>query len=262
MSITSDIHFSTATLLRYAATGIVCTVAPVLLAVFWRKRTYESWVIFIVGFLAYFAAGTVRMMLRMLMFGEGSSLNSSPFLFYLVQGLLSGVCEETARYIAFMYPLRNRTARTVPVMYGLGHDFYESLAVGGFASFHYVLDGIDWNNLGAEEFTRGLDEAGAAKMLEGVAAAADFSFFDSVLVSMDCISVTFIHVALSVIVFKAVQTGDWKRWLLLAIGLHTAGNFLCGYLPLSDTGMHIFSIVEAAVLGWFAYRVYKSLPYA
>ena len=258
----AEIHFTTETLLRYAATGVICTAIPILLAVFWRKRTYESWVVFIVGFLAYFAAGTVRILLRMLMFGDGSFLNSSPFLFYLVQGLLSGLCEETARYSAFKYPLRNRTQRTASIMYGLGHDFYETLAVAGFASFHYVLDGIDWNNLGEAEFTRGLDEAAAKKMLEGVAAAADFSFLDSMLVTLDCISGTVTHIALSVIVFKAVQTGDWKRWLMLAIVLHTMGNFLCGYLPLSDTGMHLFSIVQAAALGWFAYRVYKELPYA
>lgn len=257
-----EIHFTTETLFRYAATGVVLTAVPILLAVFWRKRTYESWVVFIVGFLAYFAAGSVRIILRMLMFDEGSLLNSSPFLFYFVQGLLSGVCEETARYAAFKYPLRNKTERTASVMYGLGHDFYETLAVGGFASFHYVLDGIDWNNLGEAEFTRGLDEAGAKKMLEEVAAAADFSFLDSVLVSLDGISGTFTHVALSVIVFKAVQTSNWKHWLLLAIGLHTMGNFLCGYLPLSNTGMHLFSIVQAAAIGWLAYCVYKELPYA
>lgn len=258
----ADIHFTTGTLLRYAATGIVCTVAPLILAFLWRKRTYESWVVFLAGFLAYFAAGTVRIMLRFFIFREGSVFATDPFAFYLVQGMLSGVCEETARYVTFKYPLRNRTERTTSVMYGLGHDFYESLAVGGFASFHYVLDGIDWNNLGEAEFTRGLNEKAAQKMLEGVAAAADFSFLDSVLVSLDCLAGTFTHVALSVIVFKAVQTGDWKRWLLLAIGLHTAGNFLCGYLPLSSTGMHLFSIIWAAAIGWFAYRVYKELPYA
>ena len=258
----TDIHFTTATLVRYAVTGIVCTIMPLILAFLWRKRTYESWVVFLVGFLAYFAAGTVRLILRFFIFREGSIFATDPFVFYLMQGLLSGVCEETARYAAFRYPLANRTARTASVMYGFGHDFYETLAVAGFASFHYVLDGIDWNNLGEAEFTKGLDEYSANKMLEGVAAAADFSFLDSVLVSLDCLAGTFTHVALSVIVFKAVQTGDRKRWLLLAIGLHTLGNFLCGYLPLSETGMHLFSIFWAVGIGWFAYRVYQKLPYA
>jgi len=258
----ADIRFTTATLVRYAVTGVVCTAVPFLLAYLWRRRTYESWWVFIVGFLAYYAAGTVRFILRYFIFREGSIFATDPFVFYLVQGLLSGVCEETARFIAFKYPLRNKTARTASVMYGLGHDCYETLAVGGFASFHYVLDGIDWNNLGEAEFTKGLDDYSAQKMLEGVAAAADFSFLDSVLVSLDCLAGTFTHVALSVIVFKAVQTGDLKRWLLLAIGLHTLGNFLCGYLPLSDTGMHLFSIFWAVGIGWSAYRVYQKLPYA
>lgn len=258
----ADIRFTTATLVRYAVTGIVCTIMPLILAFMWRKRTFESWWVFIVGFLAYLSAGTVRVILRFFIFREGSVFTTDPFVFYLMQGLLSGVCEETARYVAFRYPLKNKTARTASVMYGFGHDFYETLAVGGFASFHYVLDGIDWNNLGEAEFTKGLDAHSAQKMLEGVAAAADFSFLDSVLVSLDCVAGTFTHVALSVIVFKAVLTGDRKRWLLLAIGLHTAGNFLCGYLPLSSTGMHLFSIFWAAALGWFAYRVYQKLPYA
>ena len=258
----ADIYFTTDTLVRYAFTGIIATITPFLLAYLWRKRTYESWIVFLVGFLAYFAAGTVRVILRAFIFREGSAFATDPFLFYLVQGLLSGVCEESARYIAFKYTLSNKTARTSSVMYGLGHDCYETLAVGGIASFHYILDGIDWNNLGEAEFTKGLDEKAAQKMLEGVAAAADYSTLDTVLVCLDGLAGTFIHVALSVIVFKAVLTGDWKRWLLLAIGLHTLGNFLCGYLPLSDTGMHLFSIVWAAGIGWFAYRVYQKLPYA
>lgn len=259
---TTDIHFTTATLVRYAVTGIVCTIMPLILAYLWRKRTYESWAVFIVGFLTYYAAGTVRLVLRCFIFQEGSIFATDPFVFYLVQGLLSGICEETARYAAFKYPLANRTARTTSVMYGFGHDFYESLAVSGFASFHYVLDGIDWNNLGEAEFTKGLNAQSAQKVLDGVAAAADFSFFDSMLVSLDCLAGTFLHVALSVIVFKAVQTGDWKHWLLLAIGLHTLGNFLCGYLPLSDTGMRLFSIFWSVAISWFAYRMYQKLPYA
>lgn len=258
----SDINFSTGTLLRYAATGIFAAVVPFLLAYLWRKRTNESWLVFLAGFLAYFAAGTVRIILRAFIFREGSAFATDPFLFYLVQGILSGVCEESARYLAFRYPLGNKTARTTSVMYGLGHDCYETIAVGTMASFHYVLDGIDWNNLGEAEFTKGLDEKAARKMLEEVAAAADYSTLDAALVCLDGLAGTFTHIALSVIVFKAVQTGNRKRWLLLAIGLHTLGNFLCGYLPLSDMGMHLFSIFWAMWICWFAYREYQKLPYA
>jgi uncharacterized membrane protein YhfC len=198
----------------------------------------------------------------MLIFHEGSTLSSDPFWFYLVQGLLSGVIEETARYIAFKYPLKNRTERTVPVMYGLGHDWTESAAAGGILSFHYVLDGIDWNNLGAEEFTRGLDDKAAQSMLEGVAELAGRSFQDMLLVNLDSLGGTAAHIALSVIVFKAVQTGNWKRWLLLAIGLHAMSNFLRGYLPLPETPMRLFSLAISAAICFYSYRVYKSLPYA
>ena len=256
-----EIHFSTGTLFRYAATGIICLIVPMILAYFWRKRYDESWLVFLVGFLAYFTGGTVRFIFSSLIFRDGSFFKTNLFFFYLMYGLLSGVCEETARYVAFKYPLRNKTERTSSVMYGLGHDFYESFVIGGLASLHYVLDGIDWNNLGESEFTKGLNEKAAQKMLEDVANAADFSILDCLLVSLDSIAGIVIHVALSVIVFKAVQTCDWKRWLLLAIVLHTLGNFLCGYLPFSDTGIHLFSVFWAIMIGWFTYRLYQKLPY-
>lgn len=259
----TEIYFSSGTILGYALTGAVCIFVPFLLAFLWRRYTGESWLIFIVGVVTYYIVGTVRIMARMLMFGEDSFLRSDKLIYCFSQALLSGVLEETARYVVFRYPLKNRTARTVSVMYGLGHDAFESFAVGGIMSLEYVSYALTCNSKGIGVFLAGLNEEEAADMLESFATLADHSFMNSLLVDADMISGTLFHVAMSVIVFMAVRTEDWKRWLLLAIGIHTLMD-LRQYLVVLGLGMdgaRAVNIVLTGFICWYCCRLYKKLPY-
>lgn len=260
---TTEIYFSSGTILGYALTGAVCIFAPLLLAYIWRRYTGESWLIFIAGAVVYYILGTVRIFARMLMFGEDSFLRSDKLLYCFSQALLSGVLEEVARYITFRYPLKNKTARTVSIMYGLGHDSFESVAVGGIMSLQYVSYALTCNSKGVGIFLEGLNEEETADMLRSFTTLADHSFLNSLLVDADMLSGTFFHVAMSVIVFMAARTGDWKRWLLTAIGIHTLMD-MREYLVVSGMSMdgaRVLNIIMTGLICWFCYRLYKKLPF-
>ena len=259
-----SINISGSTILGYGITGVVSVLLPFVLAVIWKRTTDEKYFAAFVGAFGFFCAATVRILLRAMLLGKSSPLRQSPFAFYLTNALISGILEETARLLCFRYPLKNRTSRSVSVMHGIGHDGFESITVIGISSFQYVSYLSTAKSLGIEAFTKGLPKEEAQNVAEGIASLAGNGFFHSLFVTLGAVSGTALHIALSVLVFAALQQFDWKKLFLLAVGLHTLADILpyfehIGLIP--TEGVVILDIVFAAAVGWIAYKKYQELPY-
>ncbi len=259
-----DIVFSAGTIIGYALTGIVATALPIGLLFFWKKYTGESIFPFFVGIAAYYIAATVRIFMRMPLKVEGSIFQSNKLLYCFAQALLSGVLEETARLIAFRYPLRNRTARSTSVMYGIGHDAYESIILTGITSFQFVIAAIGYNRYGMEGYGVDLNSEEALSLYESTRKLADQSFFESLIFTLDEVSSIAVQIALSVIVFAALQKVDWKKLFFLAVGLHTAMDFFMYFPKLGYISMNaaiLLDIVFDAAIAYYAYKRYQELPF-
>lgn len=260
----TEIHFSTATIISYGLAGVFYILFPFILGYIWRKISGETWFPLIIGLVTFYAAAIVRIMVRALAFGEGSFLRGNSYRFYFWQAVLSGTVEELAKYLAFRYPLKNKTGRTVPVMYGIGHDGMEVVTVVGIGLLHYVFYAIDCNSLGAESFTEGLSAEEAENMLAWLADAADYNILDFIQSLFNNVIGALQQIVWSVFVFTAVQRSE-KKWLFIAIGLHALADMvpILDLLGIFEGGEFVvFDIIELAISGFFAYKVYKELPYA
>ena len=260
----NDITITGSTILGYGITGAVSILLPFVLAVIWKRTSGEKNFAAIVGAFGFFCAATLRIILRAAILGKSSPLRESPFAFYMTNALISGVLEETARLLCFRHPLKNRTSRSVSVMYGIGHDGFESITAVGIVSFQYFSYLSAAKSRGLEAFTEGLTETEAENVLKGIADLADQSFGGSMLVMLGAAAGAALHISLSVIVCSALQQLDWKKLFLLAVGLHTFADILPYFEHtglISRAGVTVLDIILSAAVGWFAYKKYHELPY-
>ena len=194
-----------------------CSV-PVIAFALWRKRTGASFLPLLVSIPAYIFISWMRGIARVFVLND--SIRETPWLFYLLSALLSGLFEEVGRCIVFRYVLRNHTMWRDCVSYGIGHITAETFLISRFPA-----DFID-------------------------ALISAWVFAGDILVSA----------ALSVLVFACVHYAADKRLLLLAIGLHTQMDFFGAFywLGLVDvSGIAFLHLFWALTFSLLAYRVFR-----
>lgn len=260
-----NITVNNSAVMSYAMTGIVSILLPFLLAFLWKRSSNEGYYAAIIGFLGFLAAGTVRILARAMLLNGGSPLKKSALAFYVTNAVISGVLEETSRLLCFKYLLKNKTARSVSVMHGIGHGAYETVVLVGIGSFDYVSYLNTLKSGGVSAFITDLTAEETANTIEWLKAIAGYSFGTGLLATLDSISGVVFHIAMSVIVFAALQQIDWKKLFLLAVGMHIVADIVPYFEFIGAVGMEalrVFNILLIMLFGWIAYRKYQELSYA
>jgi uncharacterized membrane protein YhfC len=114
-----------------ALAGTICLVGPILLAVWWRRRTGAPFAAFRAGALVFFVAQVVLRFPWQIPLAR--RIQSHPELmlrFLIFSALTAGIFEETGRWLGYRYLVRERTPLT-GVMMGLGHGGLESMLLVG-----------------------------------------------------------------------------------------------------------------------------------
>lgn len=149
------------------------------------------------------------------------NLREHIWLFYIVSALLSGIFEEAGRYIVFRYCIPYYDRWTDCVSYGMGHGAVEVFLT------HYTLEN---------------------------------DFYDSLIDGQDFLWSMLFSVTMSILVFSTVHHTDHQKFLLLAIGLHTAADILPAFF-LNDmlTLGESFCSELLFLIGvcYLAYRVFR-----
>ncbi|ATB41480.1 hypothetical protein CYFUS_006946 [Cystobacter fuscus] len=142
-------------------------------------------------------------------------------LWIVALSLSAGLFEETARLIAFKYPLKDFRRWRDAVGFGIGHGGLESVVlVGGMAIIGLInvvaLSRMDPSTLPlpAEQ----LEQVRAAK-----AQVAGLRWWEPLLGAYERVNAMAFHVAMSVLVLQRILR-DQRRWYWLALGLHTLFN--------------------------------------
>lgn len=133
--------------------------------------------------------------------------------------LTAGLCEETARLVAFRSPLKDFRRWKDAVVFGLGHGGLESaVLVGGMAVVGLVnvvvLTRMDPSTLplGPEQ----LEQVRAAQQQ-----VAALRWWEPLLGAYERLGAMVFQVAMSVMVLQRFVRGQ-RRWYWLAVGCHTA----------------------------------------
>lgn len=191
-----------------------------------KKREYLKFFLF--GVLGFFISQIV-LRLPLLTLVQGTSFYQEANLFYpvLVVFLLSlsaALFEEPARYLFLRMARKIPFDTKIPIAYGLGHGGLEALLMVGISYAVMIVTQFDFlSNQDGLVFWAGFER----------------------------ISAMIGHIALSVVVYAAVCTQK-KRYLLLAIALHTLFNFS---IVLDLTGLPI-GLLEIIIFGEALVLVY------
>lgn len=232
---------------------IILTIAVPLGIMFFLARSGGSWKDFLVGAATFivFALILERILhLLILQSGVGAVIQKNIWLYGLYGGLAAGVFEETGRFLAFRFVLRDRTARVTSLAYGIGHGGIEAFLVAGLTMASNLILGLTYAHGGAIP-------SEIIPAIEALLAIPAPTFLWS---GFERLSAIALHMALSVLVFASVHTD--RRWLYpTAILIHAAVNFIAvvvnAYLPIAATELLVLLFIAIAAL-WAA-RVYKNL---
>lgn len=233
---------------------IILTIAVPLGIMLFLARSGGSWKDFLVGAATFivFALILERILhLLILRSGAGVVIQGNIWLYGLYGGLAAGVFEETGRFLAFRFVLRDQTARITSLAYGIGHGGIEAFLVAGLTMASNLILGLTYTHGGAIP-------SEIIPAVEALLAIPAPTFLWS---GFERLSAMALHMALSVLVFASVRTD--RRWLYpAAILIHAAVNFMAvvvnAYLPIAATELLILLLVVIAAL--WAVRVYKNLP--
>lgn len=197
---------------------------PLALGAWLRRRFQVSWLLFGAGAVTFGLSQAVHLPLNEVIFALVGKPNPlSEWATALVLGLTAGLCEETARYVAYRWVLRDLRAWREALMFGAGHGGIEAIVLVG------LVVGAVWLNMtvlqAADLETWGLSAGQAAQLQGQLDAYWGQDWTTPLLAAVERLfSITF-HVGMAVLVLQAVRRRRIGYWVL-GIGLHTALNAL------------------------------------
>ena len=199
--------------------GLTRILCPVLLLIFWRKKTgariLPAIAALLVCFPVFIIAGAIR-----------SGFDHSDWTaFHIQQGLLYGIFEEGSKFLVMRYLLTSYDHRRDAVTYGIGHGAFEEIGAG-MACLNLI----------------GTDRAAHDILWVNLFSAAEGTAF---------------VIAVTVLIFYGIQTGRSRLMLPLAVLLHFISNFAGGALIMS-VSVIIRTLITAGTC-YAAYRCWKAL---
>lgn len=248
------------------------TALPIVLLVWWRRRSHASLTPAVVGLATFLVfAQLLEQVLHYAFLVSDNAVSraiaASPGLYVLYAGLAAGLFEETGRFVAFQYLLRRSNGRETAVTYGLGHGGYECLAVSGTAALSCLLLALLINSGLVPALLDMFSADEAALVTQALEQVASVTPAECLWGAVERASAMLLQLSLSVLVFASVRQPE-RGWLYLAaICLHALADFpAAAYQAGLLTGPGGLAIAElaslaAAVLSaWQARRLWAQLP--
>ena len=199
---------------------------PLALGIWFHRRLKVSWLLFAAGAVTFGLSQAVHMPLNQAIFaliGSPGSDSTPSWVMILILGLTAGLCEETARYAAYRWVLRNVRSWREALMFGAGHGGIESIVMVGLVVGVVLLNmtALQGSDLEAWTVVFGMP-AGLTAQLQGqLDVYWRQDWITPLLAAAERLFTMIFHIGMAVLVLRAVvhsRTGYW----VLALGLHTA----------------------------------------
>ncbi len=237
---------------------IVSMGLPVVLAVlFSRKFKGQLITIFVgAGTFIFFAMILEQLLHAVVLSAAGTALTSNIFLYALYGGLAAALFEETGRYIAMRFFMKNNLNRANALMYGVGHGGVEAIMLMGMVSVNNLVTSTMINSGSINAAMAQLDAATAQLTYEQLTALWQTPAFMFYMGGVERVSALVLQIGLSLFMFRAVRNGR-RNCLLLAFGVHFLVDFLTviasDFLPTLAVEMALV-VISAAVI-WYAVQI-------
>ena len=198
---------------------LIVYLVPLVLWIAWKRRISARVFPLIAGMGAYILISLLRGVARIVVLND--SLKETAWLYYLFSALLSGVFEETGRYIVFRFAMPGYDRKSDCVSYGIGHGAAEVILT------HTLID---------------------------------FTLFDDFITIYDLVTSAAFSVSMSVLVFAAVHYAENKKGLIAAIMLHTVIDFTLVLEYYNIVSFGVVVLIHLAfdiIMCYLAYRVFR-----
>ncbi len=249
-------------------TAVVSIFLPIVLLIMWRKKMKVRIAPFFVGALIFIVFALVLENISHSIFiikdsGLSRFVNGNTWAYVLYGALAAGIFEETGRFVAFKFFMKNNDDKESAVTYGIGHGGIESILVVGFSMLSSIFLISTLNSMGGiDNYVALVPEESQDVVRSSLMSLYTTAPYVYLLGAVERVATIAFHIALSVFVFIAVKRpGKWYFYPA-AILLHT---FLDIFAVLYQRGaitniiiMEAIIIVITLITSYFAYRIYQS----
>lgn len=247
------------------ALTLICSVAiPIGLFVYlWRKRGCDAKPFF-VGVVIMFVFAFILEQI-----GHGVIL-SSPFggvlqdniwLYALYGGIMAALFEESGRWIAFKFFLKNNmNHKDNALMYGAGHGGIEVLYVLLLSMMGNLFMAYMMNSGSIAGMTEGMTAENIAQLEESLRVLSETSPLVYIAAVAERVAAVVLQMSLSVLVWFSVKEGKAGQWLwCMAFLIHMAVDMVAVLLNNYTENILIIEVVVwvmALAAAWFARTIY------
>lgn len=246
---------------------VVSILGPVLLLIVWRLKKKCSLIPAVAGAVTFIVAALILEDIPKYFLFSGTNGVSEYILnhawaYALTGALLAGIFEECGRFITFRWFLGNHTVKETAVTYGIGHGGIECILLLGVGMISNLSLAFAINS-GALTTLIGQLPADQAAAYELIAANLSASTFSLFLWSVwERIFAVLFHIALSVLVFAAVQDKSRIYLFPLAILLHAGLDIFAALYQFGVIGLPVTELlitVLSIACAFFAFRLYRRI---
>ncbi len=184
---------------------------PIALPIIWRKKTHARLLPAAVGAAIFILFVLVLERLLHSVVLKQPAIIGNTVLYVLYAGFAAGIFEETGRWFAFRFLLKKYREREAAITYGIGHGGIEAILITGISMAA---------NLALVVILALNGEAGLSAIVGSEETATLVSTYQStapvlfLVGGLERVTAMALHIALSILVFRAVREHKAGYWLL------------------------------------------------
>lgn len=213
---------SAASIAAMLVTLMICLGLPVGLCIFWKLKSKAKLSAFFIGCGTFFLFALVlEQILHTVVFlilGR-ERLTGNIWLYAVYGGLAAGIFEETGRFLAMRFCMSKSLNRQNAIMYGIGHGGIEAILITGMTYISNLVMAIMINGGGLDAMLAVLDESTADATYAQLSQLWELAPGAFLMAGVERISAITLHIALSWLVYRAVQEKK-PGFYALAVGIH------------------------------------------
>lgn len=220
-------HVATNSMVGMAIAALIAFVVPIGLLIWNRKKNRATISSFFIGCGVFVVAALVleQIFHFIVLTLTGDTITGNIWLYGLYGGLAAAVFEETGRFLAMKFFLKNQFEEKNAFMYGIGHGGIEAMMLVGFSNISNIMTSAMVNSGAMEASLAMLDEATATTTVENISALWELPSYQFYLGGVERLFAIALQIAFSILMYQAVKQQK-KSLIATAFAVHFLVDFV------------------------------------
>ncbi len=204
-------------------TVIVPIVAYIITVLKWKGKVRIS--SFFIGAASFilFAMVLERILHTVVFRFTGTLFQDNIVLYAIYGGLAAGLFEETGRFLAMKYCIRDHLNRENAILYGIGHGGTEAILIVGLTYVNNLIYSLLINSGSLSSLLSAYDTETQQTIITQLGVLGSTASYHYYMAGVERIGAMLLHVALSYLVFLAVRNRKIVFYVL-SVFLHAVIN--------------------------------------